>query len=104
MSEEAAYLIVTCEASDATGLQSALRAGGAQVQSSERRRLDGGQATSWTLVATTAITAAPLIINSLRDFLRRNAIKSISIGDVTIENPRETDIERLLALTGQQPR
>jgi hypothetical protein len=90
-------LVFDCAAEEVVAVSSALQSAGAQVQGSERQMLDGSTATAWVMVATTAITAAPAMLNALKDFLRRDAVTSVSVGGVTITNPRPEDVERILA-------
>lgn len=92
-------IFLVCDSADANELRRAMIAAGAEVQASERRQFDGSEATSWAVIVTTAITSAPAILNSLTQFLRRNAVQSITAGDTTIVNPAPEHVEQLIAAT-----
>jgi hypothetical protein len=57
-------------------------------------RLDGS-AVQWVVVATTAITMLPKILDAVGRLLDRSKIRSITVGDTTIKNPTAADIRAL---------
>lgn len=96
MNDNDITLLVTCDAAIVDDLRDALTGFDATVQTSPRRQLDGASAMSWLLAATVAIRTAPMLVNALREFLTRNNIRVIKIGDVSITNPRPEDVPMLL--------
>jgi hypothetical protein len=57
-------------------------------------RLDGS-AVQWVVVATTAITMLPKILDAVGRLLNSSKIRSITVGDRTIKNPTAADIRAL---------
>jgi hypothetical protein len=88
--------LITCDADQGEATREALANAGAEVQAAEKHMLDGATATSWMMVATVAITTAPAFLGALKDLLSRNAVRSITYGDVTITNPRPEHVKQLL--------
>ena len=88
--------IFVCDAVSVEQLRTTLEEQGAIIQASPRRQLDGASAASWIVAATVAMRTAPLVINALREFLTRNNVREIKVGDISIVNPRPEDTDRLL--------
>jgi hypothetical protein len=57
-------------------------------------RLDGG-AVQWVVVATTALTMLPKILDAVGRLLETSKARSITVGDITIKNPTAADIRAL---------
>ena len=96
MDHEAAFFI-TCAADVAGQLGDVVQGAGVEIESAQRRGLDGTQAASWMVVATVAIKTAPAFLQALKEFLTRDEVSAITVGTTTIQNPRPADVERLLA-------
>lgn len=96
MSEVDTTFLFVCDAADVEQLRVSLEEQGAITQASPRRQLDGASAASWVLAATVSARAIPLIINSIREFLTRNNVREIKVGDTSIVNPRPEDTAKLL--------
>lgn len=94
--DEIGSLFVECDPEAAGELRRILEAQGSEVEGSSRRQLDGAQAESWVLVATMAVQTAPRILDALKGFLTRDAVKSVTAGDIKIENPRPEHVQQLL--------
>jgi len=60
----------------------------------KRDNLDGSAAT-WMVVATTALTVLPKILDSLAKVIEALKVRSIKIGDKEIRNPTAADIRAL---------
>jgi hypothetical protein len=95
--DESSIVIICDEEAQVSQLEEAMRGGGADVQTSPRRQLDGAAVTSWVTVATAGIAAAPALLGSLRQFLTRNHPKSIQYGDLVIENPGPAAVDAIVA-------
>jgi hypothetical protein len=94
MSNDALEVVVDVDRALADEVQELLTRAGADVEGSATRGYDGAQTASWLVIATTAITAAPAMLAELREFLGRNKARSISVGELTIENPSPQDVDR----------
>jgi hypothetical protein len=94
---ENATLIIECDAEVAQRVTEVFRECEADVQGSPEQYLDGSQIDSWVLVVGIALRTSPRIIDALGRFLTRNNLKSISVGDLTIENPKREDLPELFA-------
>jgi hypothetical protein len=88
--------LITCDGDQGEATRGALVHAGAEVQATEKHMLDGATVTSWMMVATVAITTAPAFLRALKDLLSRNAVRSITYGDMTITNPRPEHVDQLL--------
>lgn len=96
MNEESLALIVECDEDVAGTLTATLESVSVTAQTSPQHNLDGALVTSFLVVAGLAIKAAPATLRALSDFLTRNRVKRISIGDMVVENPRPQDIDKIL--------
>jgi hypothetical protein len=88
-------LIIKCNADGLDELSALLRDAEATVQASPQRHLDGEQVKEWIIVAIAAGQTAPVILDSLRRFLTRNNLESVTYGDVELKNPRPEDLAEL---------
>jgi hypothetical protein len=95
--DESSIIIICDEEAQVSRLDALMRAGGAEVQTSPRRQLDGAAVASWVTVVTAAITTAPALMTSLQEFLTRNHPKSIQLGDLLIENPGPDAVAAIVA-------
>ena len=98
MSESATTpLVVHCAADAKDGLVTALREAGAAPTVSGRENFDGTE-TGYVLLASVLVRSVPAVLDSLREFLRRDAVDSVTVGDVTVDRPRPADVDRLMEL------
>ena len=94
--EDVAVLTLFCESTQVQALRASLAPKGLDVQTSERRNLDGTAVESWLVLATVAVQSLPATLQALTSFLRRNKIESLQLGDLVINNPRPEDVEAAL--------
>lgn len=59
-----------------------------------RENLDGSAAT-WIVVATTAITTLPKVLDALAKVIEAIKVRSVKVGDHEIRNPKPADIRAL---------
>jgi hypothetical protein len=97
MAEDLTTLLIDCRSEDVAELRGLLEGAHAEVQASPERRLDGAVVTSWVVLASVAARSAPAVIDALRRFLTRNNLDTVSVGEITITNPRPEDLPQLLA-------
>ena len=103
MSDSEIEVVVALDPNLVNEFERSLGSAGAEVEGSPTRGYDGSQTASWLLVATTAITTAPAVIAELRGLLGRKKVGSVTIGDLTIDNPTPEDVDRAWAVLEARP-
>ncbi|MGW2719787.1 hypothetical protein [Streptomyces sp. NPDC001492] len=73
---------------------------GAPTQSTPQRNLDGTAAASWLVVATIVAKQIPDTLRALAEFLTRDRVTRIEVGDLVLENPRPQDVDDILRRLG----
>jgi hypothetical protein len=67
---------------------------GVTAEKVKSERLDG-QAAEWIVVATTALTVLPKVLDSIAKLVAVMKVRSITVGRSTIKNPTAADIRAL---------
>jgi hypothetical protein len=96
MTEEQIVLLIDCGEPLLEPIKSMLASHDLDVQSSQRRDMDGAVATSFLVLASIAIRTAPVLLDAITRFLQRHQVRRIEFGDYAIDNPRPEDIEELV--------
>lgn len=90
--QRAELLIVNCDLeASAAAINAQLGAAGSAGQVIKRENLTGDAAT-WIVVASTAVTMLPKILDSLAKVIESLKVRSIKIGEREIRNPTVADI------------
>lgn len=97
MEDEEVVLVVTCAKESVEPLVLLSDENDAEVQSSERRNLDGEILTSCLVIISVTIRTAPVFLRSLTQFLQRNQVERIECGNLIIEKPRPEDVDAIKA-------
>jgi len=69
--------------------------GGDETEVLERRGLGGG-APEWIVVGGIAATSLRHFLNFMLDWKGLDRVRLLTVGDVSIENPRPQDVDRLM--------
>ena len=96
MADDVETLLVTCRVESVSLIRELLEAQDADVQTLPRQQFDPESAATWVVAGTVAIRTMPRVIEALREFLTRNNVRQIRIGDVSITNPRPEDTDKLI--------
>jgi hypothetical protein len=96
MTEDAVIVVIEAEGDADMGLSARITEETATPVRTVIKHGLGGDVASWLLIGNFLVTSiaalAPIILN----YVKERRVKSIKIGDVTIENPKQEDIERIL--------
>jgi hypothetical protein len=87
------------EASETIGSQ--LRSTDPDLMIAEKRGLDGGVA-DWIIAAVAASGGIKPFLDFLLEYRKLDRVTSITLGELTIENPRPEDIEDLKRRADEQ--
>ena len=100
MAEETIALVLEIDGAADAGLgEEIARTVGAATRTLTKHGFDGDVA-SWLLVGNFVVSSLATIGPLLNKYLGDRRVKSIKVGDVTIENPRKEDVARILSELG----
>jgi hypothetical protein len=95
METEEVIMVITCPSETVEPLTVLSSEHDAEVQSSDRRNLDGEALTSLLVIISVGIKTAPAFLQALTKFLQRNQVERIECEGIVIEKPRPEDVEDL---------
>jgi len=102
MSDETVAVVLEINGEADAGLgEEITRNVGAQTRTLTKHGFDGDLA-SWLLVGNFVVSSFATLGPVLMKYLGDRRVKSIKVGDVTIENPRQEDLARILSELGSR--
>jgi hypothetical protein len=97
---ESVTILIDCAPEAVEPLREQLAGPAAELQATPQRNLDGTAAASWLVLAVVAVKQLPETIRALAEFLTRDRVARIEVGDFVVENPSAEDVRQILRSIG----
>jgi hypothetical protein len=94
MAEDAVIIVVEVEGDADTSLSTRISEETACPVRTITKHGLAGDASTWLLMGNFLVTSFATLAPILANYIKQRQVKSIKVGDITIENPKQEDIDK----------